>query len=114
MEEDHGELDLPWNQRLYVTRGPLDGELMRPQALNRRWHEFAHNLEIVGMQGEHATLHNLRHTLATTATNNGVDLKTISVILVRSNAAMTLNVYSDALATSKRSGTERLDALMAS
>lgn len=36
------------------------------------------------------------------AVPSGVDVKTVSAILGHSNAAMTLNVYADALADSKK------------
>lgn len=39
-------------------------------------------------------------------------MKTVSSILGHSNAAMTLNVYADALADSKREGMEVMDRIM--
>ena len=59
----------------------------------------------------------MRHTFATLAISSAsgnLDVKTVSSILGHSNAAMTLNVYADALADSKREGMEAMDRIMLS
>lgn len=55
--------------------------------------------------------HDLRHTFATHAITSGQDVKTVSAILGHANAAMTLNIYSDALADSKRTIMDMLDSV---
>ncbi len=40
--------------------------------------------------------HELRHTFATTALQNGVDIKTVSSMLGHSSAGFTLNTYTHA------------------
>ena len=46
------------------------------------------------------------------AIGSGVDVKTTSAILGHSNAAMTLNVYADALADSKTVGMDLMGRIM--
>lgn len=57
----------------------------------------------------------MRHTFATLAissSNGNIDVKTVSAILGHSSAAMTLNVYADALEDSKKSGMEIMDKIL--
>ena len=42
---------------------------------------------------EHIRFHDLRHTFATLAMQNGVDVKTVSAMLGHSNAGFTLATY---------------------
>lgn len=42
---------------------------------------------------EHIRFHDLRHTFATLALQNGVDVKTVSAMLGHSNAGFTLATY---------------------
>ncbi len=42
---------------------------------------------------EHIRFHDLRHTFATLALQNGVDVKTVSAMLGHSNAGLTLATY---------------------
>jgi hypothetical protein len=56
--------------------------------------------------------HDLRHTFATMAIASGVDVKTVSDLLGHANASMTLDVYADALADSKRAGMEVMDGVL--
>jgi integrase len=46
------------------------------------------------------------------AVPSGVDVKTVSAILGHSNAAMTLNVYADALADSKKVSMDLMGRIM--
>lgn len=67
---------------------------------------------LVGSQGEAPRFHDFRHTFATMAIGSGVDVKTVSAILGNSNAAMTLNVYADALADSKKVSMDLMGRIM--
>lgn len=62
--------------------------------------------------GKPPRFHDLRHTFATMAIGSGVDVKTTSAILGHSNAAMTLNVYADALADGKTVGMDLMGRIM--
>ena len=53
-------------------------------------------LNLIGTQGKPPKFHDLRHTFATRAIANGVDVKSVSSILGHANAAMTLNIYASA------------------
>ena len=106
------ELDSAWNENLYVIGSPLDGSFYNPQVLGKNWHVFSRMCGLKGTQNEGVRFHDLRHTFATHAIASGQDVKTVSSILGHSNAAMTLNIYSDALADSKRVSMDRLDDLL--
>lgn len=61
---------------------------------------YAHILKVLKIQ--YIPFHSLRHTFATRALENNMDIKTISEVLGHSNAAMTLNIYSHSLPDQKR------------
>jgi integrase len=58
------------------------------------------------------TLHGIRHTFATLALVNGVDVKTVSSTLGHSDATMTLNIYAHALEESKRKAADVMGAIL--
>jgi len=68
--------------------------------------------QLVGTQGRVPTFHDLRHTFATAAIAEGVDVKTVSSILGHTNAAMTLNVYASADPAAKRAAAETIGEVM--
>ena len=55
-------------------------------------------------------IHGLRHTFATTALENGLDIKTLSEILGHSSAETTLNVYSHVTAEMERNAAQKIDS----
>ena len=59
---------------------------------------------VIGREGTRPRFHDLRHTFATKAIADGVDVKTVSSILGHANAAMTLNIYASADPKAKRDG----------
>ena len=61
---------------------------------------YTHILKILRIQ--YISFHALRHTFATRALENHMDIKTISEVLGHANAAMTLNIYSHSLPDQKR------------
>lgn len=73
--------------------GGVDGSPMHHHTLWERWSHTAAALGLVGTQGKPVTFHDLRHTYATVAIANGIDVKTVSNSMGHTNAAMTLNTY---------------------
>lgn len=114
-KEERAEFGLPWDDSLFVIGSPISGKPYSPQVLGHEWHAFARAAGLVGTQGEIPRFHDLRHTFATLAissSNGNIDVKTVSAILGHSSAAMTLNVYADALEDSKKSGMEIMDKIL--
>lgn len=103
---------LEWDERLYVFGDPVRAAPYNPTKLSARWPLFARMLSLTGTQGEVPKFHDLRHTFATTAIASGMDVKSLSSILGHSSAAMTLDVYADALASAKRGAMDDMDAKM--
>lgn len=97
---------------LYVVGG-IDGSWLAPHSVWRQWKALASSMGLVGTQGRTPTFHDLRHTFATYAIANGVDVKTVSSILGHANAAMTLNIYASADPNSKRAAAETIEKVMA-
>jgi integrase len=97
--------------QLYVFGG-IDGSFLHPHEIWRQWKTIAACLGLVGTQGRVPTFHDLRHTFATAAIAEGVDVKTVSSILGHTNAAMTLNVYASADPAAKRAAAETIGEVM--
>lgn len=115
MASEREEFGLPWDNSLFVIGSALNGGWYSPQVLGREWHTFARSINLIGTQGVPPRFHDLRHTFATLAissSSGNLDVKTVSAILGHSNAAMTLNVYADALEDSKKSGMEIMDRIL--
>ena len=85
---------------------------MAPHTLSKGWKSIADSMGLVGTQGRRPTFHDLRHTFATYAISEGIDVKTVSSILGHSSAAMTLNIYASADPSSKRAAVETIDSVM--
>lgn len=96
---------------LYVT-GRVDGAYYSPDILSREWRTLSKALDAKGTEGRIPTFHDLRHTFATCAIAEGVDVKTVSSILGHANAAMTLNVYASADPDAKRRAAKTINAAM--
>ena len=96
---------------LYVLGG-VDGSHMAPHTLSKGWKSIADSMGLVGTQGRRPTFHDLRHTFATYAISEGIDVKTVRSILGHSSAAMTLNIYASADPSSKRAAVETIDSVM--
>ncbi len=66
------------------------------------------------MQGlEHIRFHDLRHTFATLALQNGVDVKTVSSMLGHYDAGFTLRTYTHATRQMQRRAAEKMGSFMA-
>ena len=105
------EAGLPFSNDLYVL-GKVDGSNLAPHALWEAWKVIAASLGLVGTQGKAPTFHDLRHTFATAAISEGVDVKSVSSILGHPNAAMTLNIYASADPDAKRRAAETVSEAM--
>lgn len=97
----------------FFVVGDDAGGFMCPSSLSHDWANISRVLGLSGTEGRRPTYHDLRHTFATTAIMNGVDVKTVSSLMGHSNAAMTLNVYASADANAKRRGIDTLAASLA-
>lgn len=103
---------LPFTDDLFVV-GRIDGAYMVPNDLSKKWTAFAKALDLTGTEGERPTFHDLRHTYASQAIRNSIDVKTVSSQLGHANAAMTLNIYASADPDAKRHAAERMDEVFA-
>lgn len=92
----------------YVIGYP-DGGYANPTALGKLWNDKARELRLVGTEGRQVTFHDLRHTFATVLVSSKVDIKTVSALMGHASAAMTLDVYADALPDAKRAAVAALD-----
>lgn len=105
-KEDAASFGLDY--RDYFVVGHADGSFMTSELLSRNWSTLSKNSQLIGLQGKYATLHDLRHTWATQAVLNNMDIKTISAILGHSNAAMTLNIYASSDPRAKKKATAEM------
>ena len=94
--------------RLYVV-GTIDGSYKNPNYISKEWRVLAENLGLTGSKGRTCTFHDLRHTFATVAVANHVDVKSVQSYLGHASAAMTLNVYADADEQAKKRAAEVMD-----
>ena len=66
-----------------------EGEPRNPSAVTKRF-----NLLLERAQCKHIRFHDLRHTFATMALENGMDIKTLSAMIGHVSTETTLNIYS--------------------
>ena len=60
----------------------------------------------------HLRFHDLRHTFATLALQNGVDVKTVSSILGHFSAGFTLDTYAHVTTTAQREAAKKMDGVL--
>ena len=77
-----------WPESPYLFPSPVTGEMYHPDSVVNLHKKI---LKEAGL--EHIRFHDLRHTFATLALQNGVDVKTVSAMLGHSNAGFTLATY---------------------
>lgn len=75
----------------YLFPSPLTGEMYHPDSVVNLHKKI---LQDAGL--EHLRFHDLRHTFATIALQNGVDVKTVSAMLGHFDAGFTLRTYTHA------------------
>ena len=82
---------------IYMFPSPVTGEMYHPDSIGRLHKKI---LAKAGM--EKIRFHDLRHTFATLALQNGVDIKTLSNILGHHSAGFTLDTYGHVTQKMKR------------
>lgn len=90
----------------YVVGG---AEYLNPDYLT---HAFTHLAKFKGWKGaagKRLTLHDLRHTVATTLISEGADVKTVQSVLGHSSAAITLDMYASADKDAKKNAAALLE-----
>ena len=87
---------------------PRTGEMYHPDSI-KNLHEKI--LKRAGL--EHLRLHDLRHTFATLALQNGVDIKTVSGMLGHYDAGFTLRTYTHATDKMQEEAAATMGKLMA-
>ena len=99
--------------KLYIV-GFIDGRYCDPLRICKDWAALSDSFGLTGTQGRKVTFHDLRHSFATRAIAAGADVKSVAAVLGHTNAAITLNVYADADAESKRRASDLVsDAIAA-
>ena len=94
--------DNPW-----MFPSPRTGEMYHPDSI-AKLHE-----KILGDIGlEHIRFHDLRHTFATMALQNGVDVKTVSLMLGHYDAGFTLRTYTHATRQMQEQAAEKMGNFM--
>ena len=80
-----------WEGRYTAGHDPETGKAIVKNVLGKTQAEAKEKLKEAGL--EHIRFHDLRHTFATLALQNGVDVKTVSAMLGHSSAGFTLATY---------------------
>ena len=92
----------------YLFVSPKTGTMFDPDSF-RHTHEKI--LKAIG--AEHIRFHDLRHTFATLALQNGVDVKTVSSMLGHYDAGFTLRTYTHATRQMQQKAAEKMGSFMA-
>ena len=95
----------PNNPNMFPS--PLTGELYHPDSIVNLHKKI---LKDAGL--DYVRFHDLRHTFATTALQNGVDIKTVSSMLGHSSAGFTLNTYTHATNRMQEEAAQTMGAFM--
>lgn len=95
----------------YVCGNP-NGGFFNPTVLSRSWRSFAQGNDLRGIKGRRAVFHDLRHTFATRAIHEGVDVEVVSTILGHAKVSITVDIYADAMPDAKTRGMEAMNGVM--
>lgn len=112
MQEQCMAAGVPFDGSMFVV-GKIDGKPMHPHNLWRRWNALVTAMGLVGTEGKTPTFHDVRHTYATAAIANGIDVKTVSNQMGHKDASMTLNTYATVDPDAARRAAERMGAVLA-
>ena len=91
----------------YLFPSPLTGGMYHPDSVVNLHKKI---LKDAGL--EHIRFHDLRHTFATMALQNGVDVKTVSNMLGHYDAGFTLRTYTHATRQMQESAAEKMGSFM--
>ena len=91
----------------YLFPSPLTGEMYHPDSVVNLHKKILQDAEL-----EHLRFHDLRHTFATTALQNGVDVKTVSAMLGHFDAGFTLRTYTHATRQMQEQAAEKMGNFM--
>ena len=91
----------------YMFPSPKTGEMYHPDSIVNLHKKI---LKSAGLG--HLKFHELRHTFATTALQNGVDVKTVSSMLGHYDAGFTLRTYTHATRQKQEQAAEKMGSFM--
>lgn len=91
----------------YMFPSPVTGTMYDPDAVGRIHKKL---LKEAGL--EDCRFHDLRHTFATLALQNGVDIKTLSGILGHSSSGFTLDTYTHVTMKMQQEAANKMDQFM--
>lgn len=92
----------------YMFPSPKTGEMYHPDSVVNLHKKL---LKDAGL--EHIRFHDLRHTFATMALQNGVDVKTVSSMLGHYDAGFTLRTYTHSTQQAQDEAAEKMGSIMA-
>ena len=95
--------DNPW-----MFPSPRTGEMYHPDSIAKLHEKILGDIRL-----EHIRFHDLRHTFATIALQNGVDVKTVSSMLGHYDAGFTLRTYTHATRQMQELAAEKMGNFMA-
>lgn len=82
------------DSELFLLSNPaMKNDFLTPDKLRHHWHELSKLLGLKGNRGQLVTLHDLRHTFATSFLAKGGSFADLKAILGHSTGYMTLEVY---------------------
>ena len=101
-QEHEKHPDNPW-----MFPSPRTGEMYHPDSIVK-----LHEKILCDIGLEHIRFHDLRHTFATIALQNGVDAKTVSSMLGHYDAGFTLRTYTHATRQMQEQAAEKIGSFM--
>ncbi len=87
---------------------PVTGEMYHPDSVVNLHKKILKKANL-----PHIRFHDLRHTFATLALQNGVDVKTVSSMLGHYDAGFTLRTYTHATRQAQNDAAQKVGAFMA-
>lgn len=91
----------------YMFPSPKTGEMYHPDSVVNSHKKILKSAELT-----HLKFHELRHRFATTALQNGVDVKTVSSMLGHYDAGFTLRTYTHATRQKQEEAAEKMGNFM--
>lgn len=96
----------------FVVEGESGG-YMNPDYVTHAFTHLSRFKKWEGAAGKRLSLHDLRHTVATTLISSGADVKTVQSLLGHSSAAITLDMYASADSDAKKKAAALLERSIA-